>query len=98
MPQDTPTNLLKIVEAHKAPLAYGLMDDELRGYALRLPALGVISAEQAFELLAHERFGLVLATHASEKKKALKKAQQWLAENFANLKLDKRHGYYTLQP
>ncbi len=91
-------NLLKMIAAKKAPLSYGLMDDELRRYAARLPALGIISAEQAFELLAHQHFGLTAAVSAKEKMKAYKDAEMWLTENYQTLTLDKKHGYYVSPP
>ncbi|OGR92679.1 MAG: hypothetical protein A2992_10255 [Elusimicrobia bacterium RIFCSPLOWO2_01_FULL_59_12] len=91
-------DLLQFIDTHRAPLTYGLMDDTLRGYAARLPAYGVISAEQAFELLTHQRFGLAAAASPGEKRKAYKKAHRWLTQSGAALTLDKKHGYYVLPP
>jgi hypothetical protein len=88
-------DLLKMVEAHKAPLSYGLIDDAVHDYVDKLPSIGVVPAEQAFELLAHQRFGLTSAVTASEKKKALKKAQRWLSQNLNALTLDPKHEYYV---
>jgi hypothetical protein len=87
--------LLKMMEAQKTPLSYGLMDNELHEYAAKLSGLGVVSAETAFELLVHQRFGLANAVTSSEKKKALKKARRWLDDNFGALTLDRTHGYYV---
>jgi hypothetical protein len=88
-------DLLKIIESHKSPLAYGIMDDETRALAARLPTYGVVPAEQGFELLTHQRFGLASANTASEKKRALKKAERWLEENLPALTLDRSRGYFV---
>ncbi len=88
-------DLLQTIAAHKAPLAYGIMDDTLRGYALKLPAYGILSAEQAFELLTRQRFGLSTAATPSDKKKALRKTQHWFSDNIDTLTLDPKHGYYV---
>jgi hypothetical protein len=87
-------DLLKIIETHKAPLSFGIMDDALYAYVEKLPGVGVLPAEQAFELLAHQHFGLITSATAGEKRKALKKARRWLSENIEKLTLDPKHGYY----
>jgi hypothetical protein len=89
-------DLLTMCEAHKSPLSVPMMDETMRGYAAKLPALGIVSAEQAFELLAHQRFGFTAAMSASEKKKAVKKACSWLTQTLPSLTLDKKSGYYVL--
>jgi hypothetical protein len=89
-------DLLKMIETRKQPLSFGLMDETLQSHAARLPALGIIPAEQAFELLTHQNFGLSAAVTAGEKRKSYGKALRWLADNFAALKLDRKRGYYVL--
>jgi hypothetical protein len=88
-------DLLAVIKTHKAPLSYGIMDDTARTAAAKLPMYGLLPAEQAFELLAHQRFGLSSANSPREKKKAYKKAERWLIENENKLILDKKHGYYV---
>ncbi len=88
-------DLLKMIESHPTPLAFGIMDEQIRGYAAKLPGYGIVPAEQAFELLTHQRFGLSDARVAADKKRAYKKARRWLSENFTTLALDKKRGYYV---
>jgi hypothetical protein len=88
-------DLLKMIEAKKMPLSFGIMDDTMQGFAARLPPLGVIPAEQAFELLTHQRFGLTTAVTAREKRKSYNKALRWLADHFMTLTIDKKRGYYV---
>jgi len=54
-----------------------------------------IPAEQAFELLTQQKFGLVAADTRNDKKKALKKAQSWLKANYVTLTLDAQRGYFV---
>jgi hypothetical protein len=90
-------DLLRIMEKHKAqPLSYKIMDDDARGYLTPLRTVGVIPAEQAFELLCHRNFDFNSAYTPKEKKKAFKAAQSWLKQNATRLALDPRRGYYTV--
>jgi hypothetical protein len=90
-------DLLKMIEAKKMPLSFGIMDDVMKGYAARLPALGQVPAEQAFEMLTNQDFGLATAPTAREKRKNYNKALRWLADHSMTLKLDKKRGYYVSQ-
>ena len=88
--------LLKIIDKHQTePLSYKIMDDDARTMLTTLRTVGVIPAEQAFQLLVHTNFEFESATTAKEKKKAFKKAKAWLKENATRLALDKRRGYFT---
>lgn len=89
-------DLLKMIDAQPAPLSFGIMDEQIRGFAAKMPAYGIVPAEQAFELLTHQRFGLSDARTAGDKRRAYKKARQWLIQNGAQLSLDKKRGYYTV--
>ena len=90
-------DLLKIIERNQAePLTYKIMDDDVRGLLTTLRTVGVIPAEQAFELLAHNKFDFDAATTPKEKKKAFKKAREWLKANASRLVLDRRRGFYTV--
>ena len=89
--------LLRIIERHQSePLTYRIMDDDARAMLTTLRTVGVIPAEQAFELLSHINFDFETAATAKEKKKAYKKAKTWLKDNEASLILDRRRGFYTL--
>jgi len=92
-------DLLQIIEKHQSdPLTYKLMDDDARSMLTTLRTVGVISAEQAFQLLAHTNFEFESARTAKEKKKAYKKAKAWLKDNESRLTLDHRRGFYTVTP
>jgi hypothetical protein len=90
------TDLLKAVEEHRQPLSYGLMTDPLQPMEVFLRTVGIVPAEQAFELLAHQVFGLKTANTRAEKKKAFRKAEKWLHANFNSLQFDAAHGYFVL--
>jgi hypothetical protein len=90
-------DLLKIIERHQAePLTYKIMDDDVRGMVTTLRTVGVIPAEQAFELLSHINFEFEAATTVKEKRKDFRKAREWLKENASRLTLDHRRGFYTV--
>lgn len=88
-------DLLNRIEKRGSPLSFYLMDDALRAYAQTLRTVGVIPAEQAFELLTHHVFDFENAGTRSEKKKVVKKAKRWLAKNGKALSFDRRRGYYV---
>jgi hypothetical protein len=71
------------------------MDELLRHYSQTLHTVGVLPAERAFELLTHRAFDFETATTAREKRRSLRKAERWLADNLDALVLDKRRGFYT---
>jgi len=90
-------DLLQIMERHQtSPLSYKIMDDDARVLLMTLRTVGMISAEQAFELLAHANFEFESAMTSKEKKKAYKKAKAWLKDNQARLTLDPRRGFYVV--
>jgi len=89
-------DLLQMIERHEeSPLTYKIMDDDARAQLTTLRTVGIIPAEQAFELLCHHNFGFEEAMTAKEKKKTVKAARAWLNKNDAQLSLDRRHGYYV---
>jgi hypothetical protein len=88
-------DLLTIIDKHQMePLSYKIMNDDTRAILTTLRTVGVISAEQAFELLSHTNFEFEAAATPKEKKKAFKKAKVWLKKNEANLTLDAHRGFY----
>jgi len=88
-------NLLSVLDSHqKRPLTYGMMDEQVRSFIPFLRQVGVVPAEQAYELLAHRRFDFDSAATPSEKRKAFKVARQWLESNAKGLKFDRKRGYY----
>jgi hypothetical protein len=90
-------DLLRLLEKHQTdPLSYKIMDDDARTLLTTLRTVGVIPAEQAFELLCHHNFDFDAAFTAKEKKKAYKQAKAWLTKNAAQLTLDRRRGYYVV--
>jgi hypothetical protein len=92
-------DLLRIIDRHQdQPLSYKIMDDETRDILKTLRMVGIVPAEQAFELLCHNNFEFEDALTSKEKKKAAKKAKVWLKENAAGLSLDPRRGYFTTTP
>ena len=92
-------NLLQMVDhAGPRPLSYGIMDDDLRSRVTSLKSVGVLPAEEAFELLCHRNFGFGSAETGKEKMKRLQKAKKWLQENARNLIFDSRRGYFTVAP
>ena len=96
-PRTVLIDLLKILERHQAdPLSYKIMDDEARNLLVTLRTVGVISAEQAFELLCHTNFEFDAAFTAKEKRKAFKTAKTWLKDHATQLTLDRRRGFYTV--
>ena len=89
-------DLLRIMDRHQAqPLSFNIMDDEARNLLPVLRTVGVVPAEQAFELLCHHNFEFNSAFTPREKKKAFKDAKAWLKSNAEQLRLDRRRGYYT---
>ena len=87
--------LLRIIEKHQSDLlTYKIMNDDSRAMLSTLRTVGVVSAEQAFELLAHTNFEFESTTTPKEKKKAFQKAKSWLKDNAAHLKLDGHRGFY----
>jgi len=91
--------LLRIIEKHQSdPLTYKIMNDDSRTMLATLRTVGVVSAEQAFELLAHTSFEFESATTPKEKKKDFKKAKSWLKDNAGHLKLDRHRGFYNASP
>ena len=92
-------DLLQIIERHKTqPLSYKIMDDEARGYLASLRTVGVVPAEQAFELLCHRNFDFNSAYTSREKNQAFKSAKAWLKQYATRLALDRRRGYFTVSP
>ncbi|HVO32699.1 MAG TPA: hypothetical protein VMU17_02215 [Elusimicrobiota bacterium] len=89
-------DLLAMIESHPAPLAFRIMDDDLRSSVQILHTVGAIPAEQAFELLAHRTFDFNDAPTKGAKKSALQKARKWLDKNDDRLSLDRRRGYFTV--
>lgn len=90
-------DLLKMIGDHKTdPLTFSLMQDEARTVLNTLRTVGVVPAEQAFELLCHHSFNFIGVSTASEKKKAFKNAKSWLEKNIKNMVLDRRRGYYAI--
>ncbi len=89
-------DLLAELEKHEAqPLSFAIMDDNMRGYSQTLHTLGIVPAEQAFELLTHHVFDFDGAVTKREKKKAVELAKRWLKEHQAELVFDKRRGYFS---
>jgi hypothetical protein len=92
-------DLLRIIERHQTePLTDKIMNDDTRTILTTLRTVGVISAERAFELLAHNNFDFEAVTTGKEKKKAYKRANAWLKDNASRLILDRHRGFYTLSP
>ncbi|MFA5975427.1 MAG: hypothetical protein WC859_04595 [Elusimicrobiota bacterium] len=89
-------DLLGLIEKKGAPLSFYMMDDNARSYAKTLHTVGVISAEQSFELLAHHVCDFRDVDTRREKKKAIKKAKQWLDKNWDKLTFDRRRRYFVL--
>lgn len=89
-------DLLQMIEDQPHPLSFSIMDDDARASMGTLRTLGIIPAEQAFELLVHQVFDFDGASTRSEKKKAIQKARKWLHKNFDDLTLDRRRGYYVV--
>jgi hypothetical protein len=56
----------------------------------------MLPAEEAFELLTHQHFGLTIAPTRKDKKKAYTAALKWLNSNLDNLTLDRKRGYFSL--
>lgn len=91
-------HLLSILDEHQEqPLAYGIMDEQVRSFVAFLRQVGVVPAEQAYELLAHRTFNFADASTPSEKRKAFKQARKWLEQNAKGLKFDRKRGYYIAQ-
>jgi hypothetical protein len=89
-------DLLRVIERHQSnPFSLKIMDDDGRNLLQSLRTVGVVSAEQAFELLSHTSFQFEGAMTSREKKKAFKKAMRWLKENSPRLELDPRRGFYA---
>jgi hypothetical protein len=87
-------DLMGMVERHLNPSSYPIMDDTLRASVLTLHTVGLVSAEQALELLTHHAFDLDSAATRKEKKRTVKSARRWLRENLPDLLLDRRRGYF----
>src|SRR5262249_31459533 len=61
-------DLLKMLAPHQEqPMSYKIMDDDARNFLNNLRPVGVVSAEQAYELLCHTSFDFESATTAKEK-------------------------------
>lgn len=89
-------DLMTLIERHQTqPLSYKIMDDETRNQLSVLRTVGVIPAEQAFELLCHRNFDFSSAYTSKDKKKAFKEAKAWWKENAESLTFDKRRGYFA---
>lgn len=87
-------DLLHWIEKSPRPFTFSIMDDDARASMDVLRTVGVIPAEQAFELLAHQVFDFDGASTKSEKKRALQKARRWLEDNYDHLLFDRRRGYF----
>lgn len=74
-------DLLVRIEQNPQPSSYALMNDHVRDLVKPLSQAGVISPEQAFELLSHQFFNLASAQSRGDKKKAVRKAARWLDEH-----------------
>jgi len=94
---DALVNLLQMID-HSAlrPLSYGIMEDEVRSRVSTLKSVGVLPAEEAFELLCHRNFGFASAETGKDKRKRFEKARTWLKTNARNLIFDSRRGYFTV--
>jgi len=91
--------LLQMMERHSTqPLSFKIMDDDVRAMLPTLRTVGVVPAEQAFNLLCHQNFDFDGALTSKEKKKAFQKAATWLKHNAARLSLDHRRGYFLVPP
>lgn len=90
-------DLLQIMEKHQTqPLSYKIMDDQARDLLPALRTVGVIPAEQAFELLCHRNFDFSSIYVSKEKKNAFKEAKNWLRDNASQLVFDRRRGYFAV--
>jgi hypothetical protein len=91
--------LLQMID-HSGPraLSYGIMEDQVRDHLSGLKSVGVLPAEEAFELLCHKNFGFSSAATGKEKRKRFEKATAWLKKNARNLIFDSRRGYFTVAP
>src|SRR5258708_39281962 len=87
-------DLLRMIGKNPRPLSYNIMEDSVRTYAQTLHTLGILPAEQAFELLTHHVFDFDSAATAAEKSKAIKKARAWLTDHAQGLTFYRRRGYY----
>ncbi len=87
-------DLLVKISAHPSPLTFTIMDDDARTTLDILRTVGVVPAEQAFELLAHQAFDFDGAATRSDKKKATQKAKRWLDEHYDTLMIERRRGYF----
>ena len=89
-------DLLRMLDQTQAsPLSYKIMDDDARNMLSPLRTVGIIPAEQAFELLCHHSFDFDAAMTPKEKRKCFKAAKAWLKSNATQLSYDRRRGYYT---
>jgi hypothetical protein len=91
--------LLQMID-HSGPraLSYGIMEDDVRSHLSGLRSVGILPAEEAFELLCHKNFGFAAAATGKEKRKKFDKATAWLKKNARNLIFDSRRGYFTVAP
>lgn len=90
-------DLLQIIEDNPAPLSFRIMDDDSRALMDYVRTVGILPAEQAFELLAHQSFDFDGAETRSQKKRAIKKAHRWVSDNYNSITLDRRRGYFRVQ-
>ncbi len=89
-------DLLKLIEQSPLPLSQGIMDQNLHATVDGLRATGQLSAEQVFEFLTRQDFGLVSAATKSERKKAVKAARRWYEQNASNLIYDATRGTFNI--
>ena len=80
------TDLLSIMERHQSePLSYKIMDDDARNMLTTLRTVGVVPAEQAFELLCHHNFDFQ-SILTSKRRKSLQESEamaetEWIASH-----------------
>jgi hypothetical protein len=96
---DSLVKLLQMIDhSGLRALSYGIMEDDLRARVTTLKSVGILPAEEAFELLCHRNFGFAAAETGKEKRKRMDKATEWLKKNASNLIFDSRRGYFTVAP
>lgn len=88
-------DLLEMIKKHLEPLTLSIRDENVSTYVAKLQTVGIIPAEQAFQLLSHHDFGLEAAATRNEKKKAVQQAQRWFDQNQSALIFDSHRGYFV---
>ncbi len=89
-------DLLQMIQEQRNPLSLNIMDRNARAYADFLRTIGVVPAEQAFQLLTHRNFGFETACTRGEKERAAKLAERWLHKKEKYLVFNKNGSYFSL--